>query len=540
VNNKVSMKSIIVARVSTEEQREAGNSLPAQEQRITEYCMRKGFDVMQTYSFDESAYKTKRDEFDKILDDVARSKEKIAVCFDKVDRLSRNIFDKRVALLYEKAVADEIELHFVSDGQVIDRNMNAGDKFAFGMKLGLSKYYSDAISDNVKRAFEQKRRNGEITGPCPIGYVSVALDAKKRTRKDLIIDPIKGHLIKKMFELYATGEYSHATLRDEITKRGLKATNDGVLSRSMIGSILKNTFYYGIYKSKEHGTYSHRYPRLITKELYEQCADIRLKRFRTPVKSRSKDYLLSKMFTCEKCGCAVTGKTTINRHGQKYIHYSCTNGKGICKREYVEEHVFLDIVHELLDTLGNISYETQQELLEEIRKNTEAEIAYHKAQVQRVHAEYEKIKKQDNRLLDALISDSITKDIYDKKHEQLQDQLQRLQIELEEHTSGDYEYQTTVAKLIDVSRRAREIFEKCSQVSEKRAFLNMLLANPTLNGKKPSITLASPFDTIITLVDCPDLLPVLDEFRTLDWGRIALQIEKEPLFQSPSVLFSTA
>ena len=52
------------------------------------------------------------------------------------------------------AVSDKIELHFVSDGQVIDNNMSAGDKFAFGMKLGLAKYYSDAISDNVKRAFE--------------------------------------------------------------------------------------------------------------------------------------------------------------------------------------------------------------------------------------------------------------------------------------------------------------------------------------------------------------------------------------------------
>ena len=29
------------------------------------------------------------------------------------------------------------------------------------MSLGVAKYYSDAISDNVKRAYEQKLRNGE-------------------------------------------------------------------------------------------------------------------------------------------------------------------------------------------------------------------------------------------------------------------------------------------------------------------------------------------------------------------------------------------
>jgi site-specific DNA recombinase len=113
------MKAIIVARVSTDEQKE--NSPDAQLFRMQSYCERNDYLIIETYSFVESAYKTKRDEFDKIIQCINNSKEKIAICFDKVDRLSRNIFDKRVALLYEKAVSNEIELHFVSDGQVTTR-----------------------------------------------------------------------------------------------------------------------------------------------------------------------------------------------------------------------------------------------------------------------------------------------------------------------------------------------------------------------------------------------------------------------------------
>jgi DNA invertase Pin-like site-specific DNA recombinase len=110
------MKAILVARVSTEEQREANNSLPAQVHRMEEYCARRRFQIVETYSFDESAYKEKRSEFDKILSRLDDFKnEKIAVCFDKVDRLSRDIFDKRVPLLYNKALDNSIELHFVSD-----------------------------------------------------------------------------------------------------------------------------------------------------------------------------------------------------------------------------------------------------------------------------------------------------------------------------------------------------------------------------------------------------------------------------------------
>ena len=63
------MKAIILARVSTEEQKEAGNSLPAQVDLLHLYVKRKPelkFD--REYIFDESAYKDTRKEFDKVVE----------------------------------------------------------------------------------------------------------------------------------------------------------------------------------------------------------------------------------------------------------------------------------------------------------------------------------------------------------------------------------------------------------------------------------------------------------------------------------------
>ena len=79
------MKAILIARVSTEEQREAGNSLPAQVTRLERYCQSKGFPILRTCSFDESAYKKQRNEFDRILDFILEQTEKVAVCCDKVE-----------------------------------------------------------------------------------------------------------------------------------------------------------------------------------------------------------------------------------------------------------------------------------------------------------------------------------------------------------------------------------------------------------------------------------------------------------------------
>ena len=100
----------------------------------------------------------------------------------------------------------------------------------------------------------------------------------------------------------------------------------------------------------------------------------------------------------------------------------------------------------------------------------------------------------------------ITKDIYDKKHQEYQDQIQVLEIEMSEHQKADYDYQTTVATVLSVARRAKTVFDNSSEPARKRAFLNYILQNPTVNGKKLDFTLASPFNLVLELADSPNWL----------------------------------
>lgn len=503
------MKAINVSRVSTEEQKEAGNSLPAQIERIDSYCKRKSFDIIKSFSFDESAYKDKRDEFDKLLEYVQEiaKKEKIAVCFDKVDRLSRSVFDKRVGTLYEMAVADRIELHFVSDGQVINNQMSAVEKFQFGMSLGLAKYYSDAIGDNVKRAFEQKRRNGEWTGAVRLGYLNVDLDAQKRLRKDIILDPQRVHLVEKMFELYATDQYSLEAIKLKMAELGLKTLKGNALSKSGIENILKDSFYCGIAISKKYGPYPHKYPRLITKELFDKCQQVRAKRGVNHYKVLSKDFIFKGLLKCENCGCSMSAETKVKPSGLTFTYYSCTNAKGICKRVYVPEKELLKPVYEVLERFESITEDVQDGLVAELRKNTESEVVFHKAQINRIRTDHDNLKAKQDRLLEAYMDQSITKDIYDKKHQEYQDQIQTLEIEMSEHSKADFDYQTTVATVLSVARRAKTIFDNSSEPARKRAFLNYILQNPTVNGKKLCFTIASPFNLVLELASSPNWLP---------------------------------
>ena len=89
----------------------------------------------------------------------------------------------------------------------------------------------------------------------------------------------------------------------------------------------------------------------------------------------------------------------------------------------------------------------------------------------------------------------ITKDIYDKRLKEYKEKQQGLLIQMNEHSKADENFYITAATVLDLASRALEIFES-SEVNEKRAILNFLLQNPTLNGRKLLFKLKSPFDDI--------------------------------------------
>lgn len=123
----------------------------------------------------------------------------------------------------------------------------------------------------------------------------------------------------------------------------------------------------------------------------------------------------------------------------------------------------------------------------------------------------------------------ITKLDYDKKMQEYNDKMQLLEIELSEYGNADKEYKIVISTVFSLSKRAKEIFDS-SEVHEKRQILNYLLQNSTLNEKTPCFTMRSPYNLILGLASSPDLLPVLDEFRTLNWQKIESDLRFSRLF----------
>jgi DNA invertase Pin-like site-specific DNA recombinase len=485
------MKAIILARVSTEEQKEAGNSLPAQIKRLEDYCQRKGFAIAKHFSFDESAYKTKRDEFDGIMEYVKAQKEKIAVCFDKVDRFSRNVFDTRVAKLYDLAMLDKIELHFASDNLVISPEISATEKFHFGMNLGLAKYYSDAISDNVKRAYEAKIRKGEWIGKAPIGYINF-IDGKGN--KDIMPDPIRSHLITKMFELYATGNYSVLKIKQEMDKLGLKGNSKLLkpLQKSIIHHTLKNPFYYGEMRHKGN-LYPHKYQPLTSRQTFDAAQAVMAGYHRKPSKFASKPFSLRGMIKCT-CGCTITPEAH-----KTHNYYSCTNHKRVhAGRDYIREEDLLAPLYEVIAKFSQLTQEKIDAITAEMKTNHESKNRFHSKAIQTMRNEYDAIEIKISNLLDLRIdaSGSITEEMFNQKLKALKERQSQLNDDLKTYTQADEAYYLTANRVMSVAKRAADILAR-SEPEGKRQFLNLLFQNLVLDGKKLDFELKTPFDAVL-------------------------------------------
>ena len=480
------MKAVIIARVSTEEQREAGLSLPAQVMRLENYCQNKGFPIIKSFSFDESAYKDDRTEFDTIFNFIIEQKEKIAVCCDKVDRLSRNMFDKRVSYLYDKALRDEIELHFTSDGQVLNSKISAAEKFQFSISLGLAKYYSDAISDNVKRAIEQKWHRGEWSSRAPHGYKNIRIDGKAT----VIVNEYDAQVVQKIFELYATGAFSMELLRNKIN-----AEYNLNWSKSKLDWVLKNKFYYGIMvcNNKE---YPHKYPPIITPTLFEQVEQVKASFNKKPIKYAGKPYIYRGLIRCADCGLAVTPE----KH-KGHVYYHCTQYNGKHGGQWLREEEITRQLGTIFERL-RLPKDVLERLIETLNEVHQNKIEFHTQHFDKLTKEHKETTKMlDNLYLDKLKM-RITESDYDRFYISLRDKLTDLNIQMNKLQEAEDNYYVTAKYVLDLSTRAYDLF-KSSEVEEKRQLIKLVLSNLRLSGKNLVFDAEKPFDLILNCSDRP-------------------------------------
>ena len=231
------------------------------------------------------------------------------------DRLARNSIDGgRIIYLLDKTVLKDLKFStFAFD------NSSQG-KLMLSVLFGFSKYYVDSLSENVKRGNRAKIARGWRPNAAPIGYLN---DSETKT---IHKDPDRFPLVRRVFDLALTGDYSLRRLTEETRTWGLKTrrrkrSGDKYLSIGNVHHMLRNKFYAGIL---EWGglTYPGAHEPMVSLEEFAQVQR-HLGRFgKLPPKRRI--FTFRGLIRCGECGLSITAEEKVNRYGTHYTYYHCT------------------------------------------------------------------------------------------------------------------------------------------------------------------------------------------------------------------------
>ena len=506
------MKAIILARVSDKKQ----DSNEAQVVRISDYIRYKDLTIWKTHEIEESSTRGERKKFQEVIKEIRHSKECIALVVDTVDRLQRSF--RESVLLDDLRKAGKLEIHFYRENLVIHKNSNSADLLRWDMAVMFARSYILQLSDNVKRKFEQMRRNGVWIGKAPIGYKNIG-DERNR---DIILDPEKSHFIQRLFELYATGLYSIKTLSLKISNEGLRGEFNKPLVPSMVYHILNNPFYYGEMRTCGQ-IYPHKYLPMISKSIFMECQRVQKGWIKKPFQYAAKTFIFRGLLRCAKCGCAMSPEI----HKGKYIYYSCTNArKTVCNtKTYVPETTLLKPIYEVLEAYNQLPQETIDEIIDMLKTSNEHETHFNAEAIKTLRNEYDAIQIKQNKLTDLLLECTIDTDIYEAKLKEFKERQRDINLQIENHTGADENYHITATTVLRLAKNAHDLFES-SEPLEKRALLNLLLQNSVVNGKNLEFTLRSPFNAIYNIALQSIGRGALDTFRTLDWKQIQVDLDK--------------
>ncbi|MCA1637728.1 MAG: recombinase family protein [Acidobacteria bacterium] len=186
-------------RVSTVRQGQLGTSLAEQRAAIERHARQKNLKIIKEFQEQETAAKGGRPVF-RALMQALREKKATGVIMHKIDRGARNLKDW--AELGELIDAG-IEVHFANEN--VDM-YSRGGRLSADIQAVVAADYIRNLREEVKKGFYGRIRQGYYPMPAPIGYLDQGGGKVK------VLDPASAPLIRRTFELYASGQFSVAAL----------------------------------------------------------------------------------------------------------------------------------------------------------------------------------------------------------------------------------------------------------------------------------------------------------------------------------------
>ena len=464
------MKTAIFCRVSSKEQEETGYSLPAQEKFLREYADKQGLEVAKVFAISESAAgKTQRKVFLEMVAYV-RKYNIPTIIVETTDRLTRNFADVPTIDQWIMENNDH-QIHLAKEACILHNSSRSHEWFMWRVKVATAEYYVRLLSENVKKGQKEKLAQGWIPTKPPLGYKTVG----ETGHKIHIVDEGASRLVIKMFELYASGDYSIKKLANTMYEEGMRSPQGNKLAISRTHSLLRDPFYMG--KIRWNGEiYQGKHQPLISKELFDKVQAM-LKSKTTP-KYRRHSYLFQGLIRCAGCNGLITWEQ------QRTHHYGHCNHYHDCQQTtWVKEPETEDQLLTGFDNLKIKNKRITQWLKKALKESHKDEIQYHNSTVGELEARYEAVAKRMDKLYDDKLDEKITQEFYNRKFKQYSKEKDELTETIKRHSTASTGYLNLGINLYELSQRAKEIYLKAKakdMLKEQRNLIRLVFKKLTL------------------------------------------------------------
>lgn len=454
-------------RVSTVKQG-TGVSLQEQKDAIIRYAEKHDLTIIQWFEEQETAAKQGRPLFTKMMKLLQIGKAD-GVVIHKIDRSARNLRDwAALGDLIDKGV----DVHFAHESLDLDTR---GGRLAADIQAVIASDYIRNLRDETIKGLYGRLKQGIYPLGAPIGYRDTGRGNLKA------IDEIQGPLVRKAFELYATEKYNLRDLTERMAELGLRNSKGQLLSVATMSKVLNNPFYAGVLKVKGQ-TFQGGHEPLVSGALFHRVEDILHEK--TNTKFIKHDFLFRRLVQCSKCRYSLIGERQ-----KGYVYYRCHTRvcptKGI-REESIEKALLAWFKKIQLHTIEN---QVLDEMLDEVRKNwstTQNSLA------ESLRMQEGQLLQKLDRLTDAYIDTAIDKTLFEKRKEKLLIELQGVR-----HRASlvSTEKQMLFKKVKEFLELLKSLINgyKNGIPEEKREILKTVTSNVTITGKKPMITIRSPF-----------------------------------------------
>lgn len=452
-------------RISTQDQ--SRHSLEAQADGIRDYAKANGYNLVHIYKDDgQSAKNFDRKSWKELEKYVKANHADIDfLIVYKYDRFSRNLRD---ALDYIHKLEKTYKIDILSVYEAaLCRGNDPMSKWMRTQVLLNSEFELDNIRMRREMGVYQGKKSGRYCGKPPIGYIG-----EKREDKHtyLVIDPVKSHYIKDIYDLYLSGTSIAEVYRILITN-GFKQKGHSSIQR-----ILQNPVYAGLIVVPKYQDNPERIidglhkPIIAKQDYYKVQAMLSGRDGKNHRKEYNKDVPLKGVLK-HCCGEPLTAGNSKGKSGKYYWYYVCSKDR---------KHLSANKLHAQFDELlKHLSFseaaitEIEQKLIYHIEQKTNA----NELKVKSLEKDREKVKKSiDNLELKYIEENTLSAEVYKKWMFRYQKELEKLNNDIK-LMSGDFRaiWSKYKDRLLDMANLT-SLYNR-ADVHQKHSFISMVFDN---------------------------------------------------------------